>query len=390
MSWLFIEPTDVWLFRDGRPFDAGSDHRARSLFPANPSTIQGALRSELLLASGAPLPDFGRGQAQAQSPLSRAISEIIGWPSETPRFTLRGPFVAHQRCDDQGNCQYLRYFPVPAHIAKVKGNHDYIALAPLQLPPFKANWPQDDLLPLWARTTQILSETTGWVSETDLQVCLNSESGAALSVTLHQDEHLFAHESRFGVGLDSKVKRPQEGLLYQVEFVRPRADVGLLVEVDDSQLDNPIQWPADRLLGIGGESRSGRYRLLSGYSPPNQELPQVDDKDGKTRLRLYFATPAWFAGGWTATDWGSWLRGRDLRLMAAAVRRAQPIGGARIDTDSQASNFQKVMQRYVPAGSVFYFEADGAVTYNGKPVTDSDMDGAIGYGQVLLGTWDYA
>ncbi|MBL8152360.1 MAG: CRISPR-associated protein Cmr3, partial [Blastocatellia bacterium] len=38
---LFIEPSDVWLFRDARPFAAGEQSRATSLFPPTPRTIQG-------------------------------------------------------------------------------------------------------------------------------------------------------------------------------------------------------------------------------------------------------------------------------------------------------------------------------------------------------------
>jgi hypothetical protein len=72
------------------------------------------------------------------------------------------------------------------------------------------------------------------------------------------------------------------------------------------------------------------------------------------------------------------------------VRRAQSIGGARIDTQSQQGNFQKAMYRYVPAGSVFFFEADGPINYTGAPVTDSPDDGQIGFGQVLAGAWNYA
>lgn len=389
MSWLFIEPTDVWLFRDGKPFDAGSDHRARSLFPANPSTIQGALRSKLLLASGAPLPDFALGQSAAGDQRSHAVSQTIGWPGETPRFTLRGPFVARRQWDDKGNEHYERFFPVPANVVKLKGSDDYVVLAPLEKPPFLANWPQDGLLPLWARTNHVLTEAKGWMSEPGLHVSLTSKSNTPLAVKVHHDDYLFARESRFGVGLDSQVKRPQEGLLYQVEFVRPRWEVGLLVEVDDSQLTTPIQWPDDGLLSMGGESRSATYKLLANYTPPVSQPPQVSS-DGKTRLIAYFATPAWLNGGWSAANWGQWLQGADLRLEAVAVQRAQPIGGAKVDTTSQAGNFQKTMQRYVPAGSVFFFEADGAVNFTGQPMTDSPDDGKIGFGQVFFGAWDYA
>lgn len=49
MSILFMQAEDVLLFRDGRPFNAGSDHEARSLFPPPPSVIQGVLRSHYLV-----------------------------------------------------------------------------------------------------------------------------------------------------------------------------------------------------------------------------------------------------------------------------------------------------------------------------------------------------
>jgi len=46
---LFFEAVDVWLFRDGRPFTAGSDHVAHSVFPPYPSVMQGAIRSNQLV-----------------------------------------------------------------------------------------------------------------------------------------------------------------------------------------------------------------------------------------------------------------------------------------------------------------------------------------------------
>lgn len=389
MSWIFIEPTDVWLFRDGKPFDAGSDHRAKSLFPPNPTTIQGALRSKLLMASGASLPDFGLGPAQSRDPRAKKVSQTIGWPGEPPRFQLQGPFIAQRKRDNQGREQYVRYFPVPADVVKVKGSDRYRVLAPLKDNPFQANWPQDGLLPLWARTTEVLAGAFGWVDEDTLRDCLNSKSTANIPIKVLGDETLFTRESRFGVGLDSRVKRPQEGLLYQVEFIRPRDDVGLLVEVEDSQLPQPVQWPDDHLMSIGGESRSARYTVLDSYTPQAFPWP-TSGGDDQVRLRVYFATPTWFAGGWTAADWRNWFSGRNLRLVAAAVRRARPIGGARVDTESQKGNFQKAMHRYVPGGSVFFFEADGPISYTGEPVTDSSDEGKIGFGQVLFGTWKYA
>lgn len=381
MTWLFIEPADVWLFRDGKPFDAGSDHRARSLFPPNPTTIQGVIRSKLLMASSVPLPAYARKDSAAQ-----AVADQIGWPGDRPPFALRGPFIARGVRDPNSDKvqQVTAYLPLPADVVKI--GQQFQILRPLRDSPFRANWPQDSLLPLWYRTTRPISDASGWLEWNALLASLNGSPPTKDQV--FNDERLFVHESRFGVGIDSRMKRPQEGLLYQVEFVRPREEIGLLVEVDDSRSAAKIQLPADGLTSIGGESRGGRYEAVS-FAPPPNPWP-TPDQDGKTRLKLYCATPAWFARGWQAADWSNWLSGTNLRLVSAAVKRAQFIGGARIDTESQAGNFQKAMYRYVPAGSVFFFEADGPIGYTGGPVTDSPDDGQIGFGQVLAGKWDYA
>lgn len=393
MTWLFIEAEDVWLFRDGRTFDAGSDHYARSVFPPSPSTVQGALRSMLLARSGAPLPDFALGPAMAKHPASHAVSSVIGWPGQPPRFRVRGPFLARRHADGQGNETYVRYFPVPADVAKVKngapsaGASAYCCLAPLRHGAFGANWPAQGMVPLWARTTGVLEEVTDhWVDEDTL---LSYLQGAALPRTgVYPERFLFVRESRLGVGLDSRSKRSREGLLYQVEFIRPRQGTGLLVEVDDSGLERPIQWPEQGLLCFGGEARSARFTVLPDYRPPASGW--LAPAATAARVKVYLATPARFEAGWTASDWGKWFSGPNLRLVAAAVRRPQPIGGVRVDAESQKGSFQKAMYGYVPAGSVFYLEADGPIRYRGVPVTDSEDDGLIGFGQVLLGVWDYA
>ena len=45
---ILIEPNDVLLFRESKPFLAGEGHLARSVFPL-PQAIAGAIRSKILL-----------------------------------------------------------------------------------------------------------------------------------------------------------------------------------------------------------------------------------------------------------------------------------------------------------------------------------------------------
>ena len=83
-----------------------------------------------------------------------------------------------------------------------------------------------------------------------------------------------------------------------------------------------------------------------------------------------------------------------MRLAAAALRRAQSIGGAFVDDKRRQENFQKVMRRFVPAGSVFLFESEGSLTYEGKPFTETPAGegnfGQIGFGCVAITSWEYA
>jgi len=96
---LFLEPVDVWLFRDGKPFDALSDHRASSLFPPYPTVMQGVIRSHHLVVNGVDL----------RNPT--AIEKAVGTTENFGNLRLRGPFIARKEDD-----RITRYFPIPADV----------------------------------------------------------------------------------------------------------------------------------------------------------------------------------------------------------------------------------------------------------------------------------
>ena len=374
---LFLEPMDVALFRDGRSFTAGSDHRAYSLFPPNPSTVLGALRSKLLMDTGVSLTAFAEGSDEAQEAVDR-----IGPRDGAPPFTLRGPFIARvEQRDPDGSIRRVRScYPLPADVVRI--GQDYHVLAPLapgKELPFKANWPHSDLRPLWLPGTEKQVEVEGWLDERALQACLK---GYELDETkVWRDERLFARESRFGVGIDSRRKRHKDGMLYQVEFIRPREGVGLVVDV----VEGAPPFDQSGLLSMGGESRTFRYYRL--------DVPRQPVQPQSVRFKVYFATPTYFENGWLPQQpWSEWLDG-DVRLVAVALRRARTISGVKVDTRSQRrGTFPKVGRKFVPASSVYYFEAKGEVSYKGEPVGEfspNDANSRAGYGTVLFGNWDY-
>lgn len=370
---LFIEPTDVWLFRTGRPFAAQDQSRAASIFPPTPRTVQGALRSARLGQSGA---SFAHHQ---QWPA--ALQAEIGRPDDFGALQVRGPLLAKRKGRSQ---QLRRFFPLPADVTKL--NTGWHILAPQQRADFIANWQGK----LWPLLPPLESEPEkfagGWFCEHGLQSYL---AGRVAAKHIHPAAQLFDREPRTGVQIESRAKRPTEGNLYQVEFMRLAADVGLLVEAQGLNLQT-TGW-----LQLGGEARSGSYaQVLTGLDlPAGQRLPH----NTPLRFKLYLATPALFNSGWLpqaftlqsdGTYQGTW-RGLPLKLMAAALGKTQAIGGR----DIARGDVQRAMYRAVPAGSVYFFEVTDTNhraqqvldAFDGKCV--SDIDNIIGFGLGYVGGW---
>lgn len=370
---MFIEPNDVLLFRDGKPFMAGEDHRARSLFPPTPFSMQGVVRSKVLFDRGVSPYDY----AHAATPGAQALmQEIGGVGSGYGQLRLRGPFVAKRNASG-----VMRYVPLPADV--VKAGDDYRPVKPVADHPFGSNQPTG-LLPVWTRTDQPLKEARGWLAE---QVVITRYAqGLTLGKNDVTDEsELLVREPRFGIALDYTPRRPQEGMLYQMEFLRLREGVGLLLEVDGIDPFAP-----QGFLQVGGEARAATYEVLQ---TPLPALASTNPLPGQFKVILL--TPAWFTGGWQPQDgnWSQFFDGK-VALVAVALARAQAIGGAFADDRQRAGNFQKPMRRFIPAGSVFFFEGDGSVAYHGAPFTETPPGegdfGQIGFGCVVTAPWDYA
>ncbi len=352
MMQLFLEPVDVWLFRDGKPFDAGSDHRARSLFPPSPHVMQGVIRSHHLVVKGVDLRDH------------QAIKAAVGTVKDFRGLRLRGPFIARR---EGQNGQIVRYFPVPADVIPDEKAGGYRSLRPqlrqktpavltsasAELPMLL--WPPEDTRP----TKQDFGQ---WMSETELLKCLQGQPAKVI-----HSRDLFVHENRFGIGLNDATYTTEEGALYEVDFIRPCKDVGLWVQVEGYD-----GWPATGTLRIGGEARGAHFSQIEtvlAWTQPSDPLP--------SRFKVYFASPAYFEDGWKPRGgWGQFFDG-DVTLQAVALNRYEVIGGY-----DWAANRQKPACRYVPAGSVYYFAASGGTRLKQDVITE---DGAeIGFGQVII------
>jgi CRISPR-associated protein Cmr3 len=358
---LFIEPSDVWLFRDGRPFDAGSDHRAASVFPPSPSVIQGALRAAYLALKGVRMDDYVASQVPE-------IEPIIGKAGEAPPFQLRGPFLGRR-----ANGTIERYLPLPADVTLTEdGFCSLVPTHPAQQGVL-TNLPEGLEYLLWQPSPDQSAKTKprkqfAWANARAVLAYLQAESLVQARIALNDaqsDDEFFVRESRFGVGLDYAARRYQEHALYEAEFIRVQPNVGLDIEVE------PLELPREGVLKLGGEGHWAHFEQVASLEMPSAKVG--------ARFKMYFATPAYFDGGWKPrAGWSEFFASPAPRLVAVALPRYQVQGG--YDLFRQA---HKTARRFVPAGSVYYFVGEGAPQLLKPSVTHYGAE--IGLGQVLLG-----
>lgn len=359
---LFIEPIDVWLFRDGRPFDALSDHRAESIFPPYPSVLQGTIRSHQLALLGVDLRD------------KRAIAAAVGTGADYGGLRVRGPLIA--RSDEKG--RLIRYFPRPAD-ARLDGLMAQ-ALTPVEPPKRVLSsvptrfW----LLPVGEPKKAVAGD---WLSEDALAGYLKGQP-----VVTTKNSELFSQESRFGIAHDARKRTVREGALFEVEFVRPQSGVGLWLEMSGYS-----GWPKSGMMRIGGEARGASYRVVedvASWPAPADPLPE--------RFKVYFATPTYFDGGWQPAhgDWGRFFEG-EVELVAAAVNRYESVGGFDWAKSPDDASAHRPARRYVPAGSVYFFVSHSRSRLRPGLIQNAISDFAlqpnlgaeIGFGQVMIERW---
>lgn len=420
---IFLTPSDVLFFRSARPFNAGEDDTAQSVFPPTPETIQGMLRA--LIAS-----HWATSLAEAFA--MNEVRELIGDRSSYGRFRLILVTLGHRRADGVVE----RLFPAPAHLQRetrkgASANEEARKAPPVLL------WPKTvvevggagggvgaatnlpDGLPLLLApedspedspedasvdaSVDASDESSGlttldpfdaWLTEDELAICLRDPARiAAIHGTPASD--IYTLEPRTGIGLQPVSRTASEGLYYRTMVVRMKPSYGLVadfqlaaaVQSNGSSLPpDPIsaaqalcetlRLPPEGLCQLGGERRVARYQTLPDPSAPRPDAGQQTQQ--AQRAYLYFASPACFSGGWRPASWEGMFGAAPV---AAAIPRIERIGGWRLDPRSLGES-SKALRRCVPAGSVYFF--DQPITLPGPY---SDYGHEIGYGYAFKGGW---
>lgn len=344
---ILIKPRDTLFFKDARPFRKGIETEGYSIFPPNPSTVYGALRTVFISENGG-LDKFLEGK----------LKNHIGLPPEkknskestdTGSFALKGIFPAKG--------QEKIYFPIPLDLISIEEK-----VKPLELKKnndFKSNIPSKRVL--WNPLSGKVESLSGaLISKKDLASYIRGNRENLRPIEF--DDYAVI-EPKVGIERENETKVSRDAMLYRLNMVRLREKYSIYVEYEGAK------FPEKGLLKLGGEGKScsfqGTTLTLSSFFKENLDYIKARIEETR-RFKLYFSTPAIFSGGWRP----SWLRENNntfsidpevfnqkydislkSELMAAAVGRAIHIGGWDI-----ANNRPKPLYKAVPAGSIFYFQ----------------------------------
>lgn len=378
MKWIFIEPEDVWFFRDARAFVKGGGYSTpKVIFPPSPQTVTGALRS--LILGTYPNLDMAKFEAGED----RDLYKRIGKPGDLgPNFCLRGPFFARKSGE-----RILCYMPLPQDVYYTdQDSHRFAAYRPAETTPFRTDWymQDNDLHPLWPPHGQRKdgAEELYWVNSNGIKDYLAYREFGALP-----QHDLLVISPRTGIERDPDLKIAKKHMLYTAPFIYLQRFLGLLVGVNDD-LELPFQ---KALLTLGGEGRAARFQDLTDHSI--NFLPSMETA-GKQKIKIVLTTPAYFEDGWHPKDWNWQSVGLPpgAKLVSAAIGKPQYAGGWDVNRGRP-----KPMHAFVPSGSVYYFDLSellhnsidpNQLLFTETPPGEENFQ-RMGFGQCVVGTWDW-
>ncbi len=371
MKGLFIEPLDVLMFRNQRPFTA-KEIRVAKMGVISPLTFEGAIKSKIFsrfCSQKSYLPqqfqrrkfpnEDKKGFNESLEELKHLVEEKIKKDSElkellcaigyTPlgypsKLNVLGVFFAKKD-------ELMEYFRLPKDVVieEDKDNDkDYDKLAVLSpKKEFCFSWQGNDLCVGMADTSQVKS-TDGFISFTSLMDYLNGKGFKQCKKAVLDRPYLT--ELRTGIELEKGIKKPVESALYTAEFMRLKEDFGFIVWYEFPE-DFPFNnyFLDETILRLGGEGRGAIAKLIEESKIDQTDLIKQINKD--KRFKLYLATPSYFNGCVPPKEKIEHLLGLKLKLVSAFPGKPVYIGGYDF-----AMNREKPLRRWVDAGAVYYYE----------------------------------
>ncbi len=342
---VLLEPNDVLMFRESKPYTAGEAHLARSTLPL-PQAVTGALRSAILLKSN----------------FSDDVKEFVGCGKDEPEFEILGYFLFRNE----------ELFPTPLDIAKAKGVDGYFFVRPMKWGGkfiFSGKSIHFKSVGGYLSLGDFVRYLKGGLKEDELEDVVENE--------------LIKRDSRVGIKLgDGKVT--EETYFYKVEFLSFN-DTGISVWLGENGKRVRELLGESGLLKLGGEGRFARFRFEDSNPLHIFEDAWGDIRDEIKRcFKLYVATPLLIK----SEDKFTWDVKHSLSRLGIAVESIYPLVGNPISFSGwdYAKKKPKPTRYAVPAGSVYFVEFEGELNLDRPYVKLGELT-KLGYGLCFVGVW---
>jgi len=347
MRWFFIRPFDTLFFRDARPFAAGEDNLAKSLFPPAPSVTYGAMRTTSLIHANVDLLEFKAGNAGN-------VPAAAGTNAEFGTLFLTGPIPARR----EGDVVKLLFLS-PLNLVYKEASPDYEL--EFLLPEAPAEYTNLPLSLSLCVAQEKVAYTDRYLSLDQALALLAGIIPATLN-DLSIQNAFWRLDNRVGIAR-TKARTAEEGMLYSSQHIQidnhpQNTDQvgGLAVKVRDGENDLPPK----STIQLGGERRFCELEAISLTQPTGFQIEKIAEKISQTqRFFLWLISPAVFSNNEYAFIPGfinpqtltGHLDSQEVKLVACQADRAVSTGGWNI-----AKNTHKPMRRAVPAGSIYFFK----------------------------------
>lgn len=401
---LAIRPIDTWMFRDGRPFsqDDPGAAQAVSVCPPYPPTVVGLVRAELAR-------QYGWDGTHGGKPWpANKLGDGVDWQSTaTTLGSLR--FTAPAVCVSTVAALALntQLYPAPRSLLANKAwlhgltqawpktpfsepdaFNGLTHLRPLKVQAFKSDLGGAATLvePVGDVDDGLVTLDNWWLTSAGITAFLSG--GLPGSDQLVPQAALWASEPRVGIGIDGErgsqlaERRVIDGALYMASHVRLAPGVELRVGVN---LPADVKWDQGRHLAPAG----GEHRVAELQQVHDNDRPKIDavnsssSASGTVRVLVYHTGPCILD---PMPEPGGTLPGLPGKIVSACLGRPQRIGGW--DTINRRPI---AMRSAIPPGSIWFLDIDAAnAPPNGKLVDRIGKHTEWGFGEILVGTWDYA
>lgn len=356
---MFIElnPVDTLFFKDGKPFSMGNENVANGIFPPYPSVIYGALRSAYFGENPKEIVNANTNNDKTNNLVIKNIYYKI-FSENAWVYTIPIPLdMVGKRKNEKSKDAFLLKLTQNDIISSLKTTHRLIQK-------------ESD------KDEKVEGISNGLLKVEDLNQYLKSVNK---NYTFNSMNDFIKYEPKIGIARNNQTKTTEEGHLYRVDLNRI-INLKLVVEFEGLEIKEK------GFLKLGAEGKTVSYESLK------NEIKIESISLNNKIFKLYFATPTYFKNGWLP-EWinkdtfqGEYNKIK-LKLLTASLGKTLNIGGFDMKTKTP-----KPMRKFVPAGSVYYFELEDIndkekliEVFHNKSICDDKILSKQGFGISYLG-----